>query len=72
MILQGLKPCIFKRLEKFKARWVVELPSVPSGAYKLPPRAALATHLSSWSMGRRQSSRLTSTTEAQECCHTRI
>jgi hypothetical protein len=28
MILQGLKPCIFKRLEKFKARWVAELPSV--------------------------------------------
>jgi hypothetical protein len=28
MILQGLKPRIFKRLEKFKARWVAELPSV--------------------------------------------
>jgi hypothetical protein len=28
MILHGLKPCIFKRLEKFKARWVVELPLV--------------------------------------------
>jgi transposase InsO family protein len=28
MILQGLKPRIFKRLEKFGARWVAELPSV--------------------------------------------
>jgi hypothetical protein len=28
MILQGLKPQIFKRLEKFRARWVAELPSV--------------------------------------------
>jgi hypothetical protein len=27
MILQGLKPRIFKRLEKFRARWVVVLPS---------------------------------------------
>jgi hypothetical protein len=28
MILQGLKLRIFKRLDKFRARWVVELPSV--------------------------------------------
>jgi hypothetical protein len=28
MVLQGLKPHIFQRLEKFKARWVAELPSV--------------------------------------------
>jgi transposase InsO family protein len=28
MTLQGLKPQIFKRLEKLRARWVVELPSV--------------------------------------------
>jgi transposase InsO family protein len=28
MILQGLKPRIFKQLEKFQARWVAELPSV--------------------------------------------
>jgi transposase InsO family protein len=28
MLLQGLKPRIFKRLEKFRARWVAELPSV--------------------------------------------
>jgi transposase InsO family protein len=28
MILQGLKSRIFKRLDKFRARWVAELPSV--------------------------------------------
>jgi transposase InsO family protein len=28
MIIQGLKPRIFKRLDKFRARWVAELPSV--------------------------------------------
>jgi hypothetical protein len=28
MILQGLKPRIFKRLDKFRARWVAELPSL--------------------------------------------
>ena len=28
MVLQGLKPKIFNRLNKFGARWVVELPSV--------------------------------------------
>jgi hypothetical protein len=28
LILQGLKPRIFKRLDKFRARWVVELSSV--------------------------------------------
>jgi transposase InsO family protein len=28
MILQGFKPRIFKRLDKFRARWVAELPSV--------------------------------------------
>jgi hypothetical protein len=28
MILQGLKPRIFKQLDKFRARWVAELPSV--------------------------------------------
>jgi transposase InsO family protein len=28
MILQGLKPRIFKWLDKFRARWVAELPSV--------------------------------------------
>jgi transposase InsO family protein len=28
MILQGLKPRIFKRLNKFRARWLAELPSM--------------------------------------------
>jgi hypothetical protein len=28
MILQGLKPMIFNRLNKFGHRWVVELPTV--------------------------------------------
>jgi hypothetical protein len=28
MLLQGLKPRIFKCLDKFRVRWVVELPSV--------------------------------------------
>jgi hypothetical protein len=28
MILQGLKPRIFNQLDKFRARWVAELPSV--------------------------------------------
>jgi hypothetical protein len=28
MILQGLKPRLFKRLDKFRARWVTELPFV--------------------------------------------
>ena len=28
MLLQGLKPRIFNRLNKFGARWVFELPSV--------------------------------------------
>jgi hypothetical protein len=28
MILQGLKPRIFKCLEKFQARWVAKLPSI--------------------------------------------
>jgi hypothetical protein len=28
MFIQGLKPRIFKRLDKFRARWVAELPSV--------------------------------------------
>ena len=28
MLLQGLKPRIFNRLNKFGARWVIELPAV--------------------------------------------
>jgi hypothetical protein len=39
MILQGLKPRIFKRLEKFRARWVVDLPSVLWSLRTTPCRA---------------------------------
>jgi transposase InsO family protein len=38
-ILQGLKPRIFKRLEKFRARWVAELPSVLWSLRTTPCRA---------------------------------
>jgi hypothetical protein len=39
MILQGLKPHIFQRLEKFRARWVIELPSVLWSLRTTPCRA---------------------------------
>jgi transposase InsO family protein len=39
MILQGLKPRIFKRLEMFRARWVAELPSVLWSLRTAPCRA---------------------------------
>jgi hypothetical protein len=39
MILQGLNPTIFKRLDKFRARWVVELPSVLWSLRTTPSRA---------------------------------
>jgi hypothetical protein len=39
MILQGLKPQISKRLEKFRARWVAELPSVLWSLRTTPCRA---------------------------------
>jgi transposase InsO family protein len=39
MILQGLKPRIFKRLDKFHARWVAELPSVLWSLRTTPSRA---------------------------------
>jgi transposase InsO family protein len=39
MILQGLKPRIFKRLDKFRARWVAELPSVLWSLCIMPSRA---------------------------------
>jgi hypothetical protein len=39
MILQGLKPRIFKRLYKFRARWVAELPSVLWSLRTTPSRA---------------------------------
>jgi hypothetical protein len=39
MILQGFKPRIFKRLDKFRARWVAELPSVLWSLRTTPRRA---------------------------------
>jgi hypothetical protein len=39
MILQGLKPWIFKRLEKFRARWVAKLTSVLWSLRTTPCRA---------------------------------
>jgi transposase InsO family protein len=39
MILQGLKPRIFKRLDKFRARWVAELPSVLWSLHNTPSQA---------------------------------
>jgi hypothetical protein len=39
MIMQGLKPRIFKRLNKFRARWVAELPSVLWSLRTTPSRA---------------------------------
>jgi hypothetical protein len=39
MILQGLKPRIFKRLDKFRARWVAELLSVLWSLRTTPSRA---------------------------------
>ena len=43
MVLQGLKPRIFSRLEKFRARWVAELPSVLWGLRTMPSRATGCT-----------------------------
>jgi hypothetical protein len=39
MILQGLNPRIFKRLDKFRARWVAELLSVLWSLRTTPSRA---------------------------------
>jgi hypothetical protein len=43
MILQGLKPHIFKRLEKFKARWVAELPLILWSLRTTPTRGTSYT-----------------------------
>jgi hypothetical protein len=43
MILQGLKSRIFKHLEKFRARWVAELPSVLWSLRTTPSRATGCT-----------------------------
>jgi hypothetical protein len=39
MILQGLKPRIFNRLNKFGRRWLIELPSVIWSLRTTPSRA---------------------------------
>jgi hypothetical protein len=39
MILQGIKPRIFNKLNKFGGRWVVELPAVLWGLRTTPSRA---------------------------------
>ena len=39
MVLQGLKPRIFNRLNKFGARWVTELPAVLWSLRTTPSRA---------------------------------
>jgi transposase InsO family protein len=55
MILQGLKPRIFNRLNKFGRRWLTELPLVIWSLRTTPSRATGLTPFS-WSMGLRPSS----------------
>ena len=43
MILQGLKPRIFNRLNKFGTRWIAELPSVLWSLRTTPSRATSYT-----------------------------
>ena len=43
MLLQGLKPRIFNRLNKFSARWVVELPAMLWSLRTTPSRATSYT-----------------------------
>jgi transposase InsO family protein len=43
MLLQGLKPRIFKRLEKYGSKWVAELPSVVWSLRTTPSRATGCT-----------------------------
>ena len=45
MVLQGLKPRIFHRLNKFGKRWVVELPAVLWSLRMTPSRATGYTPL---------------------------
>jgi hypothetical protein len=44
MILQGSKPRILKRIDKFRARWVAELPFVLWSLRTTPSRATGFTH----------------------------
>ena len=43
MLLQGLKPRLFKRLEKYGSKWVAELPSVVWSLRTTPSRATGCT-----------------------------
>ena len=43
MVLQGLKPRIFNRLNKFGGRWVVELPAVLWSLRMTPSQATSYT-----------------------------
>ena len=43
MVLQGLKPRIFNQLNKFSARWVVELPVVLWSLRTIPSQATSYT-----------------------------
>jgi transposase InsO family protein len=63
MILQGLKPLIFKRLEKFRARWVAELPSGACAPHCVGRRVSRS---SSWCTAWKRSYLRTSTTAAYE------
>jgi transposase InsO family protein len=55
MILQGLKPRIFDRLNKSGRKWLQELPAVVWSLRTTPSRAPSSPR-SSWSMARRPSS----------------
>ena len=48
MVLQGFKPRIFNRLNKFGRRWVAELPAV-LWSLRMTPAGPPATRYSSWS-----------------------
>ena len=39
MVLQGLKPCIFDRLNKYAGRWVTEVPVILWSLRKTPNRS---------------------------------
>jgi hypothetical protein len=56
MILQGLKPRIFDRLNKSGRKWLQEPPSVVWSLRTTPSRAMGFTLFSFWSMARRPSS----------------
>ena len=80
MILQGLKPRIFNKLNKFGRRWLTELPSVIWSLRTTPSRATGFTRSSSsmaprpysprtWSTGR-QGSRHTKSSKTSEPART--